>query len=1166
VSYLDLPRLHFGGLFYTFPDTINNILRNYQESVPLTGPDGAYLPNALWGPLGIAQWWIQEATVLSVVGPSGDAVTDASGDPVVGTPVVTPSPRTPLKTPDGKGFYDIGKMVDLDPWQQGRSAVFGFRLSVGAEDGDGFGGAVTVPELQYLVPRADAKTGSWKLVGTWLGRIEEVDWRGSGAGSSFLQALRDASSGGLAVRLAVDLHQNSPASRNVSGNNFCFGRVLGTIGPARQGEVVGVMPPRQILTAPDGDGTALFSVASPESDAAEDSAAPSFDELLPRTLEEVAESLDDAPTAADGAKLFAASAEAASLAPWNVAAGQVQTVGGSAFLHVDLGASIQVGATAQGSFFASDGRFVVDTGITVGTLASDGAFEPLTHDGVDFSGSYVPLDSIDKKVDLVRDSGVVTIPLSADEASTVGSRPLAVQVGSTRVLEEAADGLYVASSPLSLRLTPGESERIALTAHRFGEPTDVTPGIHVLQVTSNGMVPSSDVTVVAAGSGAPGVTLYEVTATAADVPLPPDRQPLDSLMYYVVLTDSPSSRTPIGDGGASLSVLRFANYTAPADPTWDDDVGPVFEAYAHLYPGMKERLDIGDEATVRGFAGVILERLSVPFEDPAYMPVTRDLSPDRMAMLRDWLKSVATVLLVLAAFVASACSTTGPEMAPKAPDEPMAMETPDPSTDGGDVPYSLSLDGFEIPGLPGLHSFAVAGTADRLLLIAGRTNGLHGFAPSKQAAVAPSFPRAYANDTVYLVDLPGRQLLGQAKVTDLPSPYDSQLQSSNTQYAQVGDFLYLVGGYGPDPNGTSLITLPLLTAIDVPALADAVESGTALDATFAASHMNSVTDLNLAVTGGDLQILGGQVLLVYGHRFDGEYTPGGGQAFQEYTNQVRVFDVTASRDGSGVTVTADFVGSVPPPSVVLGPENPYHRRDLNVHPALAPDGTRRVGVYGGVFKGGRIEGFVHPIYVTESPASPGIAVSEDTDAVQLLSQYDGGLVQLYSKSAGTAYTTLYGGISQYWWDPSCSCLKRDVTDISKGIDSLPFIDSVSTFRVTSGGSAQFLHQGATFPPSGAAPACATTSGGSVDAGFLGAETRLVLAAGIPTATDGVVDLDAVTSKSTLGWLVGGIAAWCPDGVLNCYAASHGGSCASNVIYQVTLDPATATPTVRLAEP
>lgn len=511
------------------------------------------------------------------------------------------------------------------------------------------------------------------------------------------------------------------------------------------------------------------------------------------------------------------------------------------------------------------------------------------------------------------------------------------------------------------------------------------------------------------------------------------------------------------------------------------------------------------------------------------------------------------ILLLLCVLVFGACAT-------------VAQPAPD-------VPYSLGLQAFSVPGYPGLHSFVLAGSPGQLVLLGGRTNGLHGFAPSTDAAQAPSFPRQYANDTVFVLDLVNQKLLGQAKVTSLPQPYLSQLQATNLQYLLEDGFLYIVGGYGPDPTTGSLLTLPYLTAIDFNALVKTVTGGGALDAAFAQANMASFQHPALAITGGDLHVQGDSVLLLYGHLFNGEYSSdGGGQVLQEYSNSIRVFSIQATRGSSGVQLQASYTGAYPNVTSGMDPDNPFHRRDLTVKPALDPAGNPRIGVYGGVFKGGKMQGYVTPLYVTPG-SNVGLNVAEDTSATQLLSQYDCATLQVYSKSKGAMYSTLFGGISQFYWDSSCNCLKGDAVNLStRPVDGLPFISSVSTFRVTSAGSSQFLHQGAAFPPAtpaSAAPSCPGTSSGTVTAQYLGAETKFVPVDGLPSTND-VILLDGLKSKTVVGYLVGGIAAWCPpvNGQIppNCYASSQGTSCASNQIYQLTLDPGTATSTVLLAPP
>jgi hypothetical protein len=57
---------------------------------------------------------------------------------------------------------------------------------------------------------------------------------------------------------------------------------------------------------------------------------------------------------------------------------------------------------------------------------------------------------------------------------------------------------------------------------------------------------------------------------------------------------------------------------------------------------MASKLDIGDEQTLINNRNRFIAYLSKTLDDPAYMPVTRELSAPRLEMLRKWLRSFDT--------------------------------------------------------------------------------------------------------------------------------------------------------------------------------------------------------------------------------------------------------------------------------------------------------------------------------------------------------------------------------------------------------------------------------------------------------------------------------------------------------------------------------------------
>jgi hypothetical protein len=632
MSYLDVPRIHFGGLFFTNPSTINNFDSSYNPQVALTDAQGAYLSvppgagPAGWNAMGVAQLWISECAVLSAVGPGG---TPVSGDPILGALVESPSPSTPKTTPDGKGFYDIAKMVDLDPDQQGRSAVYGLRIYVTIPGGGGFSGLVSVPELQNLFPRVvQPRPGSsWSFVGTWMGQITEVAWNAGSSASPFLVQFQEACQAGIAVKLTVDLHQNDPNTRLTPGNMIYYGRVLGSLGPVKPGELAQVVPGRQIATPPP-PAQALTLTATPKRKAAV-GATPINDRL---GEVEMLESTAPAPQATPNLAL-----------KWNAAPAQVSTVGSSSMLHVDLGGSLLLqGAKDANGIWSSNGQFLQDSGISIGVLTGSGIQLFAKGQGLSFANQYVPLNSQNKQVSLVTSSGLVDIALQSSEAALAAQNPLVISVNGTTVLQEPANGLLIGSQPFSVRLTPGAGATVQVMARQLGAPVvgqqPITWEVDAITDEDGDTAPSTNVTLAWNGStDANGIANLTVSTVAQDPALPAYRVPMDSQIYYVFFNDLAGQ--PVGDGNGNISVLRFQSYTAPANPTWQQDVGPILQAYARLYPGMKDRLDIGDEATVIGFATAMLAKMSLPFSDPAYMPVTRDLSSAKVAMILAWLKT-----------------------------------------------------------------------------------------------------------------------------------------------------------------------------------------------------------------------------------------------------------------------------------------------------------------------------------------------------------------------------------------------------------------------------------------------------------------------------------------------------------------------------------------------
>src|SRR5687768_4058817 len=310
---------------------------------------------------------------------------------------------------------------------------------------------------------------------------------------------------------------------------------------------------------------------------------------------------------------------------------------------------------------------------------------------------------------------------------------------------------------------------------------------------------------------------------------------------------------------------------------------------------------------------------------------------------------------------------------------------------GSSQPWQVSLRqyGWGSAPRPTLHSFASAHHDGKWVLLAGRTNGLHGFGTSG----SQNFPAAAQNSDVWVIDPVTKQSWRRSLTTDAGfTPLQlAALSSSNTQSAQVGDRLYVTGGYSRGPSGFQ--TYDTLSSIDLPALTDWVMNGTGS----ASGAIRTIHDEAFRVTGGAMYPMKGRMHLVFGQNFIGGY-PGG---TTEYTKQVRSFQIVD--DGTSLG-TANFSATAP--------DENHRRRDLNVVPVVHrnANGTlaRGVEALSGVFT--PTDGvWTVPVYVNDD----GQASMADPQAPgtfkQAMNNYHSAKLGFYSEQADSMHHVLFGG-------------------------------------------------------------------------------------------------------------------------------------------------------------
>lgn len=386
--------------------------------------------------------------------------------------------------------------------------------------------------------------------------------------------------------------------------------------------------------------------------------------------------------------------------------------------------------------------------------------------------------------------------------------------------------------------------------------------------------------------------------------------------------------------------------------------------------------------------------------------------------------------------------------------------------------FSIELEEFNITQAPGLQSFVVGtNEAGEWLLLGGRIDGLHLRRPFE------SFLASGNNTSIYVID-PYEDSVWSAPLSSLPTSLEEQLQSTNMEFIQREDMLYIIGGYAYSTSAGDHITFPYLTAIDVPALIEAIKKEEPIT-----SHIRQIQDARIQVTGGYLGYLDSVFYLVGGQKFTGRYNPMGpshGPGFvQEYTNAIRTFKIP---DNGSLAIT-DFQETVDTANL--------HRRDYNMAPQIFPDGAKGFTAFSGVFQHQVDLPWLNTVDITPS----GYTVRPNFN--QYLSQYHSAHLPVFDASANEMHTIFFGGMSRYTYDPNTNQLVDD--------QQVPFVKTVSQITRFANDSMVEYELPVQMP------------------GFLGASAEFIPEVAAPYTFGEVLDAGALSpGKHLVGYIFGGI--------------------------------------------
>jgi hypothetical protein len=141
---------------------------------------------------------------------------------------------------------------------------------------------------------------------------------------------------------------------------------------------------------------------------------------------------------------------------------------------------------------------------------------------------------------------------------------------------------------------------------------------------------------------------------------------LDGQLYFVYALPADAEWTTPVQGRLEtqehqLSVLAWSRYEVIEDPQWEVVQG-LMEPYMKIFQSMRDIIDLTDQHSFEVYAlnppwfiaynepegyevdglsaGAIPYMMTRDFDDPRFMPITRDLSPNRIKTILNWIKDV----------------------------------------------------------------------------------------------------------------------------------------------------------------------------------------------------------------------------------------------------------------------------------------------------------------------------------------------------------------------------------------------------------------------------------------------------------------------------------------------------------------------------------------------
>lgn len=582
MSYLNALRLHFAGRFQANVSTVNNDPGHYDNAtfIPsyqdMQGPQ-FNPPNGWFNPQGDAAWRLLGCTVTSAF---IDGAAAGSSDPVLKCIVADSDSKAPAK------------LVDLDSEQQLVSEIWGLQVRIADANGHTLLQGDYEPAAFFDIwDRAIGASagGDVDAGAAYQSVLMNLQW-GDVSKSKFLTKLKAASSDGL---LSIKFNLDG-VNLNFRSPDFMSGRIAGTIGPATASEPHHMVFGRQFM-ASHGSGGNFFSPLG-------------------------------------GINFFAAVVDADH---------------GSILL--DLGNALST--TVPGGPMTDLGDLTLGIYEPPSPGNPSGRVTALAKIPSQGKGGYASSDDPDW---YARTAGVVAVRLRSAQLKAIAAAPLVLTSGPSTFISEWTTGVFVRADRYVYRMSPGDQAEVPVYVMQWGKPAaKVSVGFYAdpsqLQPSNN--INPKDVPPVAVPPGAMSFNATAktdaggkaiLTLKAGDPGTPRyfnngKDYGLDGQVYGIrpTLPGVPFAG-PVNQWNF-VSILVWSGFKTSKPVTWND-LQPIFQQYANLYPVMNRFLNLGSYDSVVRHAGLLTLAFGLDPADPNAMPVTRDLSPAKRDAILSWLK------------------------------------------------------------------------------------------------------------------------------------------------------------------------------------------------------------------------------------------------------------------------------------------------------------------------------------------------------------------------------------------------------------------------------------------------------------------------------------------------------------------------------------------------